>query len=233
MQACSRKGSSALEMKRILFLIFIIPSFAFAASGELSCGTIECVDFSADTTNLSSLQDGLTTYMNYCYGCHSLKYSRYNRIAKDLNIPIDMYQENLIFDGSKPGQLMNISMNSKDAVEWIGAKPPDLTLEARIRKPSWIYTYLRKFYPDASRPYGVNNKVYYNVSMPHVLEDLQSNLSESQYDEMIYNLTNFMVYVADPSANERKRIGVYVLLFLLLFTSFAYLTYREFKKDLK
>lgn len=220
-------------MKLFLFLIVLIPSFAFTAADELSCGSIECDEFSADTTNLSSLQDGLTTYMNYCYGCHSLKYSRYNRIAKDLNIPIDMYQENLIFDGSKPGQLMNISMNSKDAVEWIGAKPPDLTLEARIRKPSWIYTYLRKFYPDGSRPYGVNNEVYYNVSMPHVLEDLQANLSESQYDEMIYNLTNFMVYVSDPSANERKRIGVYVLLFLLLFTSFAYLTYREFKKDLK
>jgi cytochrome c1 len=220
-------------MKFILFLIFLVSSSIQAASGELSCGSIECDEFSADTTNLSSLQDGLTTYMNYCYGCHSLKYSRYNRISKDLNIPIDMYQENLIFDGSKPGQLMNISMNSKDAVEWIGAKPPDLTLEARIRKPNWIYTYLRKFYPDDSRPYGVNNEVYYNVSMPHVLEDLQANLSETQFNEMIYNLTNFMVYVSDPSANERKRIGVYVLLFLLLFTSFAYLTYREFKKDLK
>jgi ubiquinol-cytochrome c reductase cytochrome b subunit len=147
-------------MKFILFLIFLVSSSIQAASGELSCGSIECDEFSADTTNLSSLQDGLTTYMNYCYGCHSLKYSRYNRISKDLNIPIDMYQENLIFDGSKPGQLMNISMNSKDAVEWIGAKPPDLTLEARIRKPNWIYTYLRKFYPDDSRPYGVNNEVY-------------------------------------------------------------------------
>ena len=206
---------------------------SFSASGELSCGSIKCDDFMADTTNLSSLQDGLTTYMNYCYGCHSLQYSRYNRIAKDLKIPLELYEQHLIFDGSKPGELMKISMKTKDAVNWIGANPPDLTLEARIRKPSWIYTYLRKFYSDASRPYGVNNEVYSNVSMPHVLEDLQSSLTENDFDELIYNLTNFMVYVSDPSANERKRIGVYVLLFLLLFTSFAYLTYREFKKDLK
>ena len=109
---------------------------------------------------------------------------------------------------------MNISLNEKDAIEWIGAKPPDLTLEARIRKPAWIYTYLRKYYPDSSRPYGVNNEVYSNVSMPHVLEDLQSSLTENDFDELIYNLTNFMVYVSDPSANERKRIGGYVLLFL-------------------
>ena len=171
--------------------------------------------------------------MNNCYGCHSLKYSRYNRIAKDLKIPLEIYQENLIFDGSKPGELMNISLNEKDAIEWIGAKPPDLTLEARIRKPAWIYTYLRKYYPDSSRPYGVNNEVYQNVSMPNVLEDMQANLSTAEFDKVIYDLTNFLVYVADPSANTRKRIGVYVLLFLLLFTSFAYLTYREFKKELK
>ena len=93
-----------------------------------------------------------------------------------------------------------------------------------------IYTYLRTYYPDSSRPYGVNNKVYQNVSMPNVLEDLQLNLSSAEFDKVIYDLTNFLVYVADPSANERKRMGVYVLLFLLLFTSFAYLTYREFKK---
>ena len=220
-------------MKYFLFIFLFISSISFSASGELSCGSIECDDFIADTSNLASLQDGLTTYMNYCYGCHSLQYSRYNRIAKDLKIPLELYEQHLIFDGSKPGELMKISMKTKDAVNWIGANPPDLTLEARIRKPSWIYTYLRKFYPDESRPYGVNNEVYSNVSMPHVLEDLQSSLTENDFDELIYNLTNFMVYVSDPSANERKRIGVYVLLFLLLFTSFAYLTYREFKKDLK
>jgi len=219
-------------MKSFL-IVLLFSSFSYSAGGDLNCGSIECDDFSANTYDLASLQSGLTTYMNNCYGCHSLKYSRYNRIAKDLKIPLEIYQENLIFDGSKPGELMNISLNEKDAIEWIGAKPPDLTLEARIRKPEWIYTYLRKYYPDSSRPYGVNNEVYQNVSMPNVLEDMQANLSVAEFDKVIYDLTNFLVYVADPSANTRKRIGVYVLLFLLLFTSFAYLTYREFKKELK
>ena len=218
---------------KLLFLVLFFSSLSFSAEGDFNCGTIECDSFSADTTDLASLQSGLTTDMNNCYGCHSLKYSRYNRVAKDLKIPLEIYQENLIFDGSKPGELMNISLNEKDAIEWIGAKPPDLTLEARIRKPEWIYTYLRTYYPDSSRPYGVNNKVYQNVSMPNVLEDLQLNLSSAEFDKVIYDLTNFLVYVADPSANERKRMGVYVLLFLLLFTSFAFLTYREFKKELK
>ena len=96
------------------------------------------------------------------------------RIAEDLEIPIELYVSNLIYDDSKPGELMQISLNKEDAVNWLGAVPPDLTLEARVRKPEWIYTYLKSFYSDSSRPYGVNNLVYKNVSMPHVLEDLQN-----------------------------------------------------------
>ena len=128
---------------------------------------------------------------------------------------------------------MKISLTKDDAVNWLGAYPPDLTLEARVRSPEWIYTYLRSYYSDSSRPYGVNNLVYKNVSMPHVLEDLQSSMTENEYNEAISNLTNFLVYVSDPSSRERKQMGVYVLLFLLLFTSFAFLLYREYKKELK
>ena len=128
---------------------------------------------------------------------------------------------------------MHISLKESKAIELLGAKPPDLTLEARLRSPEWVYTYLDTFYEDSTRPYGVNNEVYQNVSMRNVLEDMQANLTAAEFDKVIYDLTNFLVYVSDPSANTRKRIGVYVLLFLLLFTSFAYLTYREFKKELK
>ena len=108
-----------------------------------------------------------------------------------------------------------------------------MTLEARLRSPEWVYTYLDTFYEDSSRPYGVNNKVYVNVSMPHVLEDIQSELSEEEYDRYIADITNFLTYVSDPSAEIRKQLGIYVILFLLIFTAFAYLVYREFKKDLK
>jgi len=213
-------------------LIIFLSSFLFTA-GEYRCGSIECDSFESNVSDKASLQRGLSTYMNYCYGCHSLKYSRYKRVAEDLEIPLELYENNLIYDGSKIGELMEISLTKNDAIEWLGAYPPDLTLEARLRRPDWIYTYLRNYYPDASRPYGVNNRVYQNVNMPHVLEDIQNNLSQVEYDQVIFDLTNFMTYVADPSAEQRKRIGTYVLLFLIIFTAFAYLTYREFKKDLK
>ena len=219
-------------MKFLSFLFLFIP-FNFFGADELSCGTIECENFKVNIYNNAELQNGLSTYMNYCYGCHSLKYSRYKRIAEDLEIPIELYVSNLIYDDSKPGELMQISLNKEDAVNWLGAVPPDLTLEARVRKPEWIYTYLKSFYSDSSRPYGVNNLVYKNVSMPHVLEDLQNSMSENDFNKTMADLTNFLVYVSDPSARERQQLGVYVLLFLLLFTAFAFLLYREYKKELK
>jgi cytochrome c1 len=219
-------------MKFLPFLFLFIP-FNFFGADELSCGTIECENFKVNIYNNAELQNGLSTYMNYCYGCHSLKYSRYKRIAEDLEIPIELYISNLIYDDSKPGELMQISLNKEDAVNWLGAVPPDLTLEARVRKPEWIYTYLKSFYSDSSRPYGVNNLVYKNVSMPHVLEDLQNSMSENDFSKTMADLTNFLVYVSDPSARERQQLGVYVLLFLLLFTAFAFLLYREYKKELK
>ena len=219
-------------MKLLPFLFLFIP-FNFFGADELSCGTIECENFKVNIYNNAELQNGLSTYMNYCYGCHSLKYSRYKRIAEDLEIPIELSTSNLIYDDSKPGELMQISLNKEDAVNWLGAVPPDLTLEARVRKPEWIYTYLKSFYSDSSRPYGVNNLVYKNVSMPHVLEDLQNSMSENDFNKTMADLTNFLVYVSDPSARERQQLGVYVLLFLLLFTAFAFLLYREYKKELK
>ena len=219
-------------MKFLPFLFLFIP-FNFFGADELSCGTIECENFKVNIYNNAELQNGLSTYMNYCHGCHSLKYSRYKRIAEDLEIPIELYVSNLIYDDSKPGELMQISLNKEDAVNWLGAVPPDLTLEARVRKPEWIYTYLKSFYSDSSRPYGVNNLVYKNVSMPHVLEDLQNSMSENDFNKTMADLTNFLVYVSDPSARERQQLGVYVLLFLLLFTAFAFLLYREYKKELK
>ena len=219
-------------MKFFLILLLIFTFNTFGAD-KFNCGTIECDEFKVNISNNADLQNGLSTYMNYCYGCHSLQYSRYKRVAEDLEIPIDLYVDNLIYDGSKPGELMKISLTKEDAVNWLGAYPPDLTLEARVRSPEWIYTYLRSYYSDSSRPYGVNNLVYKNVSMPHVLEDLQSTMTENEYNKAISNLTNFLVYVSDPSSRERKQMGVYVLLFLLLFTSFAFLLYREYKKELK
>ncbi|MEM8766799.1 MAG: cytochrome c1 [Pseudomonadota bacterium] len=120
-----------------------------------------------------SLQRGWQLYVNYCLGCHSLEHQRYERTADDLGVPHEIVLENLVFTGQKIGEHMTTAMQPELAKEWFGAPPPDLTMVARLRGVDWLYNYLRTFYRDDSRPMGVNNKIYPNVGMPHVLEGLQ------------------------------------------------------------
>ncbi|MBN7795361.1 ubiquinol-cytochrome c reductase [Parahaliea mediterranea] len=151
-----------------------IPLKAVGAESAYQCGSIPCDAFEADPHDKASLQRGAQVYLNYCMGCHSLQYTRYNRVAKDLGIPEDLMEDNLIFDPEvKIGSLMENAMAEDDAKTWFGATPPDLTLVSRARQPEWLYTYLRTFYKDESRPWGVNNKVFKDVGMPHVLLELQ------------------------------------------------------------
>ncbi len=147
------------------------PCGNYLSEGGLVKG--ECDEAYVDANDKASLQRGAQIYMNYCLGCHSLKYARYKKVSEDLEIPLDMFQDNLIFGDQKMGDLIQVGMDPKEAKEWFGNTPPDLTLEAGLRGPDWIYTYLKSFYIDESRPLGVNNKVYENVGMPHVLIDMQ------------------------------------------------------------
>ncbi|MFL0796371.1 MAG: ubiquinol-cytochrome c reductase [Cellvibrionaceae bacterium] len=158
----------------ILFaLLTFVPIKAVAAGGG-GCGDLhKCDEFTADLTDKASLQNGAKLFANYCMGCHSANFSRFERVADDLGIPHELMIENLIFGNEKIGELMSISMDKADAKKWFGAPPPDLTLVARSRNPGWLYTYLRNFYADPSRPLGVNNKVFPNVGMPHVMMELQ------------------------------------------------------------
>ena len=158
-------------MKKLFALIAaIIPAVAMAAGG----GNIHLDEHRTDLHDTASLQRGAQTYMNYCMGCHSLEHARYNRIARDLDIPEELMMDNLVFDTDKKfGALATIAMQTEDSKKWFGATPPDLTLVARVRRPDWLYTYLRSFYEDPSRPWGVNNVVFKDVGMPHVLADLQ------------------------------------------------------------
>ena len=164
-----------------IFVVSLLTSNLSAAGGA-ACGNYlsedgltkgECDKAYVDATDKSSLQRGAQIYMNYCLGCHSLKYARYKKVSEDLEIPLDMFEDNLIFGDQKMGDLIQVGMDPKEAKEWFGNTPPDLTLEAGLRGPDWVYTYLKSFYIDESRPLGVNNKVYENVGMPHVLVDLQ------------------------------------------------------------
>lgn len=153
-----------------LFLILaIVPIKAVANTGNFECGAIPCDKFEADLKDKESLQRGAKYFTNYCMGCHSAKYSRFERVADDLEIPKDMMEGNLILGGQRIGQLMEIAMRPAQAKVWFGVTPPDLSLETRARSPEWVYTYLRNFYKDDTRPWGVNNRVFPNVGMPHVL----------------------------------------------------------------
>jgi ubiquinol-cytochrome c reductase cytochrome b subunit len=255
----------------LIMSLAIIPLKAVGAESEYACGTIECDTFEANLDDKASLQSGLNTYMNYCMGCHSLEYSRYIRVADDLGIPHDIMEQNIIYDDAGIGSLMDNAMPKPLAKKWFGAAPPDLTLVARARNPEWLYTYLRTFYKDDSRPYGVNNKVFPAVGMPHVFLELQGMQecamgpvraanggikrdpltgedilekecgrlvvtdagmqTPEEFDKTVYDLVNFLEYVAEPMQQDRKRIGIYVLFFLAIFFVFAWLLNREYWKD--
>ncbi|MFC2973986.1 cytochrome c1 [Azotobacter bryophylli] len=156
--------------KQLAALIFaILPAFSFASGGGEPA--LEKVDI--DLTDKAAMQDGLRTFSNYCMGCHSAQFQRYERVAKDLGIPEEVMMKNVVFTGAKIGDHMKIGMKPQDAKVWFGAAPPDLTLVARVRGTDWLYSYLRSFYEDPTRPLGVNNKVFPNVGMPNVLAGLQ------------------------------------------------------------
>ena len=209
-----------------------------------------------DLHDRGSLQRGAKYFVNYCMGCHSLQYMRYNRLAKDLDIDEVTLRETLLFGEAKPGDLMENAMRPEDALAWFGVVVPDLTLVTRWRSPDYVYTYLKSFYVDPTRPYGVNNVVFPAVGMPHGLSDLQGiqepvmghdaagaqvvtgvklvkqgRLSPQEYDTMVRDITAFLTYVGEPIQLERQRLGLYVLLFLGFLFIIAYLMKKEFWKD--
>lgn len=155
--------------KRIAFLgLSLLPMAVLASSEELQLESA-----SIDISNVQSLQRGAQLFNNYCLSCHSAKYMRYSRMAQDLGLPPDLVRNNLMFAGEKIGETMTVAMPAQDAAVWFGKAPPDLSLTARQRGPDWVYTYLKSFYLDPTRPTGVNNRVFKDVGMPHVLWELQ------------------------------------------------------------
>ena len=143
-------------------LLAAIPMFGFAADYPLDSVSI-------DLSDKAALQDGARTFVNNCMGCHGAKFQRYERVANDLGISEPMMMDNLVFTDAKFGDHMRSSMREADGKVWFGVAPPDLTNVARVRGADWLYTYMRTFYEDPSRPYGVNNKVFDSVGMPNVL----------------------------------------------------------------
>ena len=262
----------AMGVLVIIAGLIVIPLKAVGSEANHDCGTISCDSFKPDSSDKASLQRGAKTFVNYCMGCHSAKYSRWVRVADDLDIPHGMIMENLVFTNQKIGDLMEISMTERSGKAWFGAPPPDLTLVTRARSGKWVYTYLRNFYADETRPIGVNNKVFKDVGMPHALLDLQGlsgcapgpvlasnggikvdaltsepamddpcgnyelltegSMSPDEFDETVYDLVNFLSYIANPVAAESRQTGIYVLLFLAFLLVWVSLLNREYWKDI-
>ncbi len=239
-------------MKQLALILMLagFPAWAFASSGHTKLDPVKI-----DLNDTASLQRGARIFVNYCLSCHSAGYMRYNRMGHDLGISEELVKENLLFAADKVGDLMKAVMPKEDAQKWFGIAPPDLTLIARSRKPEWVYTYLRSFYRDDKSPSGWNNVVFPHVAMPHALYEWQGRqravfkngngvpvfekfelerpgtMSKEKYDEAMRDLTNFLVYLGEPAKLERYRIGVFVILFLLVFLVFAYLLKKEYWKD--
>ncbi len=210
-----------------------------------------------DIGDRGSLQRGAKLYMNYCAGCHSLKDLRYSRIAEDLGLSEDEVMGNLNLTGAKFGEQVQVAMTAEHAKLYFGKMPPDLSVESRVRGSDWIYTYLKTFYQDETRPLGWNNTVYPNASMPNPLSELQGlqravygkkpadgdapverleiaspgTESAAEFDQTARDITNFLEYAGEPAALKRQSLGVWVILFLALFTFLAYLLKTEYWKD--
>lgn len=179
-----------------------------------------------------SLQQGATTFANYCLSCHGIKYMRYNRMGEDLEISEEILRANFLQPSQQPGDTMSVNMSEEDAKRWFGTAPPDLSLIARSRSPDWVYTFLLSFHEDESSVTGWNNTLFSDVAMPHVLYGLQRDQSPEEYENTVRDVVNFLVYVAEPAKLVRYNIGIWVLIFMAVFTIVAYYLKKEYWKDI-
>lgn len=244
-------------MKKLIiaFVFAALPALGMAAGGgaHLEKANIDLHDN-------ASLQRGAKLFVNYCLSCHSAAYQRYNRMGQDIGLSNEQVKS-MMLAGEKVGETMTIAMSTGDAKKWFGNPPPDLSVIARARGVDWLYTYFKTFYIDETRPFGVNNAVFADVGMPHVLWELEGmkkaikktetdhdgndhtvivgyemvtpgSMSESEYDEAARDLTNFLAYTGEPIQLKRQQLGIYVLIFLFFFFIVAYMLKKEYWKDI-
>jgi len=236
-------------MKKVLTALLFAPLLALASGAALHLD--KAPDVQGDQ---AALQRGAKTFVNYCLNCHGASFVRYNRLM-ELGLSEQQVKENLMFTAEKTGELMRIAARSDEQKIWFGAAPPDLTLIARARASEagsgadWLYTYLRSFYVDAQRPTGWNNTIFPNVGMPHILWESQGlqvlgkndhlellvpgKLSPAEYDKQVADLVGFLVWMAEPDAGFRKRLGIGVLGFLVVLFGVAYPLKKAYWKDVR
>lgn len=240
-------------LKRLFAVALFAPAVSLAAPPSVP------LDRAPVSTDPTALQHGAKLFVNYCLNCHGMSFKRYNKLT-EIGLTEDEIRDNFVFDPEGAvGDLMTIAMRPSEGSQWFGTAPPDLTLVALQRAghttsgADWLYTYMRTFYRDPSRPTGWNNLVFENVGMPHVFWELQGDqvarldsdgevvglelaseglMSAEEYDQAMADLVSFLVWAAEPHAETRKRIGIFVLLFLAGFTVLAYLLKKNYWKDI-
>ncbi|GAA6183484.1 MULTISPECIES: cytochrome c1 [Alteromonadaceae] len=242
-------------MKKFVLVLTLLFSGLAGAAG----GGIENDHIDIDLNDKAALQNGAKLFNNYCLGCHNMQYQRYERSFKDLGIPNELGQEYLQFTGEKVSDHIKSAIPAENAAKWFGAPPPDLTLVARVRGADWLYTYLRTFYVDESKTFGVNNKRFPDVGMPHVLQELQGTpretheermidgemkevyvgiktdgngeLNAEEYDKAVGDLVHYLVYVGEPGRLNLEATGRWVLAFIVVLFIFVYLLKKEYWRD--
>lgn len=239
-------------VRSMLLAVLWLPLTAAAAGGEVALDRANI-----DVRDAISIQHGAKIFVNYCLNCHSAAYMRYNRLT-DLGLSEQQIRDNLMFATDKIGDTMTAAQNDAQSKEWFGVVPPDLSVIARSRSADWLYTYLRSFYRDASRPSGWNNLVFADAAMPNVLWEQQGmqrlevtskdfdghkiehrklvidtpgTLTPAEYDKLVQDLVNYLVFMSEPARTKRTQTGIVVLFFLGLLLVLAWLLKREYWKD--
>jgi len=224
--------------------------------GVHAASDVELEPAGNDPDNIKSLQSGARNFMNYCAGCHSAKYVRFNTLARDLELSEDQLVDNLMFNAEKTFETIQATMPMDDAARWFGQPPPDMSLMARARGTDYVYNFLKGFYIDPDSPTGVDNRVLEGTSMPHVLWELQGyqkavfstdengtthfehfesvssgTMSEEEFDEFVRDTTNFLEYISEPIRSTRRVLGVWVMMFLIVFWIIASMLKKQIWKD--
>lgn len=239
------------KMRALIVLLALVTAGSVYAAEE-----VELEKAGNDPDNINSLQRGARNFMNYCAGCHSAKYVRYNTLARDLQLSEAQLIDNLMFNAEKTFETIEANMPMADAARWFGQPPPDLSLMARARGTDYIYNFLKGFYLEPESPSGVNNRVLKGTSMPHVLWELQGyqeavfttdefgtehfehfeqvtpgSMSPEEYDNFVRDTANFMQYISEPIRSTRRVLGVWVLMFLIVFWIIASMLKKQIWKD--
>lgn len=247
---------SSIKTVIVILILLAAPLGVYAAGG----GNTALKKANVDLSSKTALQRGARVFVNYCVSCHSASFMRYNRIAEDLGLSEEMVETNLMFTTDKIGDTMNVAMKPADSEAWFGVTPPDLSVIARSRGADWLFNFLQAYYLDDSKPTGVNNLVFADTAMPHVLADLQGlnrakfnvevdehgaehnvfagfenvipgQQSPEQYEQTVRDLVTFLVYLGEPAKLVRYKIGFWVLVFLGVLWGATYLLKREYWND--